>query len=492
MTDNEQMRVRLQKRSELELIQGTAYPVSVSAPESILNLRADYSYLEPNEQSENSEVVIGRVMRLRHAGRISFLVLQDGEGNRIQGLFSRATIGDENHAELKSLVDLGDFIELTGNPGLSSTGEFSLFVSSWRIVSKAIRPLPNQQDALSDETRARQRYLEFLLNDDARNRMVLRSRIISGIRSTMDLDGYMEVETPMLQAQQGGATARPFATHSNALDADLYLRIAPELFLKRAVVGGFHRVFEINRNFRNEGMDATHSPEFTMMEAYRAFADYNDMADLVEQLIRGAGSSVGQTMGVDSEDTAFAVASLGVSAEPWARISLYESLSEAAGIEITPTTELQTLIELGARHGVELAVPTHGKLVEEIWETLVKETLTAPTFVFDYPEDSSPLVAPHRSIEGVVEKWDLYINGFEIATGYSELVDPVIQRERLEAQASLRTSGDDEAMKVDEDFLEALEHGMPPTGGIGVGIDRLIMVLTGKGIRDTVLFPLVK
>jgi len=492
MTDHEQMRVRLQKREELIASQVTAYPVAIEAVRSVRALKEEFGELQANEQSEDSVFVAGRVMRLRHAGRISFLVIQDSGGNRVQGLFSRATIGDESHAELKALVDLGDFIELDGNPGASSTGEFSIFVNSWRVISKALRPLPNQHDALSEETRSRQRYLEFLLNEDSRNRMRLRSKVIAGIRQAMDEDGFMEVETPMLQIQQGGATARPFSTHSNALDADLYLRIAPELFLKRAVVGGFHRVFEINRNFRNEGMDATHSPEFTMMEAYQAYADYNQMADLVEGLIRGASAHVAPLMGAESEDNIHAVSTLGESSNAWARISLYESLSEALNREITPETELEVLVALGLEHGIKLDVPTPGKLVEELWEELVKPALTAPTFVFDYPVDSSPLVAPHRSIVGLVEKWDLYIDGFEIATGYSELVDPVIQRERLEEQARLRTDGDDEAMRVDEDFLEALEHGMPPTGGIGIGIDRLLMVLSGRGIRDTVLFPLVK
>jgi lysyl-tRNA synthetase class 2 len=291
----------------------------------------------------------------------------------------------------------------------------------------------------------------------------------------------------MLQIQHGGASARPFVTHSNAFSTDLFLRIAPELFLKRAVVGGIERVFEINRNFRNEGADSTHSPEFAMLEAYQAYGDYHQMADLTQELVQNAATAISGSHTVTWADgTEYDLGG------QWDRISLYESLSEHSGTTITPETDLSTLAHLAKSLDIEVSQPTHGKYVEELWEHFVIDTLVRPTFVMDYPVDTSPLVREHRSIPGVVEKWDLYVRGFELATGYSELVDPVIQRERFVAQARLASAGDLEAMAVDEDFLRALEHGMPPSGGMGMGIDRLLMAVTGLGIRETVLFPLVK
>jgi lysyl-tRNA synthetase class 2 len=289
--------------------------------------------------------------------------------------------------------------------------------------------------------------------------------------------------------QHGGASARPFITNSNAFDTDLYLRIAPELFLKRAVVGGIERVFEINRNFRNEGADSTHSPEFAMLEAYQAYSDYNGIADLTQELIQNAAIAIAGTTEVTWADGT--VYDLG---GQWDRISMYDSLSAAAGRTITPQTSFQELQAFAAEVGVEVPekTATHGKLVEELWEHFVKGDLVRPTFVMDFPLDTSPLVREHRTIPGVVEKWDLYVRGMELATAYSELVDPVVQRHRLEAQALLAAAGDDEAMAVDEDFLVAMEYAMPPSGGMGMGIDRLLMALTGLGIRETILFPLVK
>jgi lysyl-tRNA synthetase class 2 len=291
----------------------------------------------------------------------------------------------------------------------------------------------------------------------------------------------------MLQTQHGGASARPFVTHSNAFSTDLFLRIAPELFLKRAVVGGIERIFEINRNFRNEGADSTHSPEFAMLEAYQAYGDYMQMADLTQELVQNAAAAISGSHTVTWADgTEYDLGG------QWDRISLYESLSQHAGTTITPDTDLASLAALAGSLDIEVSQPTHGKYVEQLWEHFVIDTLVRPTFVMDYPVDTSPLVREHRTTPGVVEKWDLYVRGFELATGYSELVDPVIQRERFVAQATLATAGDVEAMSVDEDFLRALEHGMPPTGGMGMGIDRLLMAVTGLGIRETVLFPLVK
>jgi lysyl-tRNA synthetase class 2 len=314
-----------------------------------------------------------------------------------------------------------------------------------------------------------------------------RATAVSSLRATFAALDFVEVETPMLQVMHGGAAARPFSTHSNAFDMELFLRIAPELFLKRAVVGGIDRVFEINRNFRNEGSDSTHSPEFAMLEAYEAYGDYTSIAALTQRLIQEAATAVAGSHQVTWADGT--VYDLG---GEWARISLYHSLSEAAGVEITPQTSVADLQSLADRVGVEVTSPNHGKLVEELWEHFVKPALTLPTFVMDFPVETSPLTREHRSIPGVVEKWDLYVRGFELATGYSELVDPVVQRERFMQQAGQAAAGDEEAMRLDEDFLRALEYGMPPSGGMGMGIDRLLMSLTGLGIRETILFPLVK
>jgi lysyl-tRNA synthetase class 2 len=285
----------------------------------------------------------------------------------------------------------------------------------------------------------------------------------------------------------GGASARPFKTHSNAFDTELFLRIAPELFLKRAVVGGLERVFEVNRNFRNEGADRTHSPEFAMLEAYEAYGDYNTMADLTQEIIQNAAMDVFGTHQIALDDGT--ENDLGGS---WPKVSMFHSLSEAAGVEITPETDIAELKKLAKSVDIDIEHPLHGKYVEELWEHFVKPGLDRPTFVIDFPVDTSPLTRDHRSISGVVEKWDLYIRGFEQATGYSELIDPVIQRERFMAQMELAKAGDPEAMKLDEEFLKALEFGMPPSGGMGMGIDRLLMSLTGLGIRETILFPLVK
>jgi lysyl-tRNA synthetase class 2 len=312
---------------------------------------------------------------------------------------------------------------------------------------------------------------------------------VRSLRENFHRRGYLEIETPMLQTQAGGATARPFVTHMNAFDMDLYLRIAPELYLKRAVVGGIERVFEINRNFRNEGADSTHSPEFAMLEAYEAYGDYDTMAALTRDLVQTAAQDVlGTTTIMLPDGEEYEIGG------EWAQMTMYGSLSEALGEEITHDTSDANLKELVDRFDLQIdpARMNHGKLVEELWEHHVGKSLFAPTFVRDFPVETSPLTRDHRSKPGLVEKWDLYIRGFELATAYSELVDPVIQRQRFEAQALLAAAGDDEAMSVDEDFLTAVEYALPPAGGMGMGIDRLLMALTGLGIRETILFPLVK
>ncbi|WP_127820320.1 lysine--tRNA ligase [Microbacterium sp. CPCC 204701] len=488
----EQKAVRLAKRERLIAERtdaaGGAYPVSLPITDTIPALRERYGDLEAGAETGVTAAVAGRIVFSRNTGKLCFATLQAGDGSRIQAMVSLGSVGEESLQEWKELVDLGDHVFVSGEVISSRRGELSIMVAEWRIASKAVLPLPNLYTELSEESRVRSRFLDLIVRDRARETVVARAQVNASLRATFASHGFIEVETPMLQVQHGGASARPFITHANAFDVDLYLRIAPELFLKRAVVGGIDRVFEINRNFRNEGADSTHSPEFAMLEAYQAYSDYHGIADLTQELIQNAARAVaGSTTVTWADGTEYDLGG------EWERLSMYESLSQAAGREITPETPLGELRALAAAEGVdEPPHVIHGKLVEELWEHFVKSQLTRPTFVMDFPLDTSPLVREHRSIRGVVEKWDLYVRGFELATGYSELVDPVIQRERFVEQAKLAARGDLEAMRIDEEFLRALEHGMPPTGGMGMGIDRLLMAITGLGIRETILFPLVK
>ncbi|MEP6478578.1 MAG: lysine--tRNA ligase [Rhodoglobus sp.] len=484
---SEQKTVRLGKRERLIESGAGAYPVGVPITTTIPAVRAKYSDLEVDATTGDTVGLAGRVVHLRNTGKLCFASLQSGDGQRIQAMVSLAEVGEESLEEWKAMVDLGDHVFVSGEVISSRRGELSILAKEWQIAAKAILPLPNLHTELSDEARMRSRYLDLIVREQARFTVRARAAVNASLRQTFANHEYLEVETPMLQTMHGGASARPFITQSNAFDTELYLRIAPELFLKRAVVGGIDRVFEINRNFRNEGADSTHSPEFAMLEAYQSYGDYNQMADLTQELVQNAALAVSGSMIVTWADgTEYDLGG------EWDRVSMYDSLNEASGLAVTPQTELTYLLEHAAKIGVEVHLPTHGKLVEELWEHYVKVDLVRPTFVMDFPVDTSPLVRDHRSIAGVVEKWDLYIRGFELATGYSELVDPVIQRERFVEQALLANQGDLEAMRLDEEFLRALEHGMPPTGGMGMGIDRLLMAITGLGIRETILFPLVK
>ncbi len=488
----EQKAVRLAKRERLIAERtdagGGAYPVTLPITTTIPALRAEYGELEAGAETGVTVGIAGRIVFSRNTGKLCFATLQAGEGARIQAMISLAVVGEESLQAWKELVDLGDHVFVDGEVISSRRGELSIMVASWRIAAKAVLPLPNMYSELSEESRVRSRFLDLIVRDRARETVRARAKVNASLRATFAAHDYLEVETPMLQVQHGGASARPFVTRSNAFDTELYLRIAPELFLKRAVVGGIDRVFEINRNFRNEGADSTHSPEFAMLEAYEAYSDYNGIADVTQELIQSAAIAVaGSTTVTWADGTEYDLGG------EWDRISMYDSLSAAAGRSITPETSLDELATFAAELGVdEPPHPTHGKYVEELWEHFVKGTLTRPTFVMDFPLDTSPLVREHRSMAGVVEKWDLYVRGFELATGYSELVDPVIQRERFTEQATLAARGDAEAMRIDEEFLRALEHGMPPSGGMGMGIDRLLMAITGLGIRETILFPLVK
>ncbi|WP_434970484.1 lysine--tRNA ligase [Microbacterium sp. bgisy207] len=497
----EQKAVRLAKRERLLAERadaaGGAYPVSVPVTATIAEVRERFAHLEAGEETGETVSVAGRVVFSRNTGKLCFAALQAGDGSRIQAMVSLGAVGEESLQRWKELVDLGDHVSVTGEVISSRRGELSIMVAQWQIAAKALLPLPNLYSELSEESRVRSRFLDLIVRDQARATVLARAGVNRSLRDTFAAHGFVEVETPMLQVQHGGASARPFITHSNAFDTELYLRIAPELFLKRAVVGGIDRVFEINRNFRNEGADSTHSPEFAMLEAYQAYSDYHGIADLTQELIQNAAIAVtGSTEVTWADGTVYDLGG------QWERMSMYDSLNDAleaawgatdAAPRVDASTSLEELTAIAERFEVDLPPhPIPGKLVEELWEHFVKPTLVRPTFVMDFPLDTSPLVREHRSIPGVVEKWDLYVRGFELATGYSELVDPVIQRQRFEEQAKLAARGDDEAMRIDEEFLRALEHGMPPTGGMGMGIDRLLMAITGLGIRETILFPLVK
>jgi len=432
--------------------------------------------------------VAGRVIFVRNTGKLCFATLQEGDGTQLQAMLSASGVGADALAAWKADVDLGDHVFVHGEVITSKRGELSVLAEEWRMAAKSLRPLPVAHKELNEETRIRQRYVDLILRPEARDMVRKRSTVMRELRHALERRGFLEVETPMLQTLHGGAAARPFVTHSNSLDMDLYLRIAPELFLKRCVVGGIERVFEINRNFRNEGVDSSHSPEFAMLETYAAYGTYDDSAVMTRELVQEvADAAFGTRVLMLADGTRYDIDG------EWTTLSMYPSLSEALGAEVTPATEIGRLREYANRAGITIeAAYSHGKLVEELWEHHVGDHLDAPTFVRDFPVETSPLTRQHRSIEGVAEKWDLYIRGFELATGYSELVDPVVQRQRFVEQARLGAAGDDEAMRVDEDFLTAMEYAMPPTTGTGMGVDRLLMALTGLGIRETILFPLVR
>lgn len=486
---SDQVAVRKAKRERLLERGEDAYPVSVPITTTVAAVREAYGHLEAGQETEDEVGVAGRVVFQRNTGKLAFVTIQDGAGQRLQIMLSQAKVGAERLADLKADVDLGDHVFFHGTVGCSRRGELSVFADSWQMAAKAVRPLPVLHADLSEESRVRRRYVDLIVRQDARDTARLRSTVMHSLRESLHRRDYIEVETPMLQVIPSGAAARPFVTHMNAFDLDLYLRIAPELFLKRAAVGGMERVFEINRNFRNEGADSTHSPEFSMIEAYEAYGDYDSIAELTRSLVQEAAEGAFGTQVVTLADGSEYDLS-----GSWDAITVYGSLSESLGEEITPETRPDRLREIARSLDLDLDHPKygHGKLVEELFEHRVGDHLHAPTFVRDFPVETSPLVRAHRSTPGVVEKWDLYVRGFELGTGYSELIDPVVQRERFAQQARLAAQGDDEAMRLDEDFLEAMEYALPPTGGMGMGVDRLLMALTGLGIRETVLFPLVK
>ncbi|TDQ55210.1 lysyl-tRNA synthetase class II [Actinorugispora endophytica] len=481
------MRVRREKLDRLRQEGVDPYPVTFPRTSSVAAVREKHGALEPDVGTGERVGLTGRVMLYRTGGKLCFATIRDASGD-IQVMLSLDRLGPESLASWKSDIDLGDHVGVVGEVITSRRGELSIMVESWALTAKCLRPLPEKHKGLTDpEARVRQRYVDLIVNPDSREMVTRRAKAVRAIRDGLHDRGYVEVETPMLQQVHGGATARPFTTHINAYDLDLYLRIAPELYLKRMVVGGVERVFEINRNFRNEGADSTHNPEFTMLEFYQAYADYNVMADITRDLVQEAATAVFGTTVVLRGDEEIDLGG------DWPEVTLYGAVSGALGEEVTPRSPLEAVRKLADARGIEWNPAWgQGKLVEHLFEELVEHTLVQPTFVRDYPMETSPLTRQHREDPLLTEKWDLIGFGMELGTGYSELVDPVEQRRRLTEQSLLAAGGDPEAMQLDEDFLRALEYAMPPTGGVGMGIDRLLMAFTGRNIRETVLFPLVK
>jgi lysyl-tRNA synthetase class 2 len=487
----EQIRVRLDKRARLLSEGREPYPVSVPRTHSLREVRAQWGQLTVGEETQDVVAVAGRVVFVRNTGKLAFATLQEGlslsdSGTRLQVMLSLAEVGEEALAAWKADVDLGDFVSVEGRVISSRRGELSVMATRWTMAAKALRPMPTLHKELSDETRVRQRYADLTVRETARDMVRTRAAITRSIRETLHADGYVEIETPVLQLVHGGAQARPFRTHLNAFDIDMTLRIALELFLKRAVVGGVERVYEMGRIFRNEGIDSSHSAEFTMLEVYQAWGDQTSIAQLIQRVI----VDVADTLGSRVLQTPLGEVNLD---GDWEWLAVYPGLSAAVGQEVTPETPAELLRKLAEAHDVTVE-PGWGaeKLVIELFGELVEPSLLQPTFVYDYPPSAQPLARPHRSEPGLIEAWDLIIAGTERGTGFSELVDPVVQRERLTVQSLAAAAGDVEAMQLDEDFLAALEFGAPPMGGLGLGIDRLVMLFTQAGIRETILFPLLK
>ena len=488
---SEQMQVRRDKRNRIIADGGQAYPVSVPRTHSLAQIREQWGHLVAGEETDVVVSVSGRIMFLRNTGKLCFATLADqftpdADGGRLQVMLSLAEVGQESLDRWKADVDLGDYVSVTGRVIASKRGELSIMATGWALASKSLRPLPTLHKDLSEEARVRQRYADLVVRDEARAMVRTRGTITRSIRETLHRLGFLEVETPTLQLIHGGAAARPFATHLNAFDIDMTLRIALELYLKRAMVGGVDRVYELGRIFRNEGIDSSHSAEFTMLESYQAWTDQYGIAETTKQIILDIADAVGSRQ-IETE-----AGVIDLDAE-WRWLPLYDGLSEAVGETISLDTPVTRLQAIATERDIDFD-PAWGsdKLAVELFGEIVEPHLLQPTFVCDYPAIAQPLARPHRDKPGLIEAWDLIVGGMERGTGFSELIDPVIQRERFTEQSLLAAKGDPEAMQLDEDFLNALEFGAPPMGGMGMGVDRVVMLFTNKGIRETILFPLLK
>ena len=463
------------------------YPYRFDRSHTLGDIRSTYGELEAGSETNDRVEIAGRIMLKRDQGKLIFATMQDRESS-VQLFVSKAVVGDEQFDFINDL-DLGDWVGAIGTVMTTRKGELSIKVETVVLLSKAVRPLPDKWHGLTDtDTRYRQRYADLIGNEESRRMFAVRHEVIASFRRTLHEKGFIEVETPVLHVEAGGAHARPFLTHHNALDMQLYLRIALELHLKRLIVGGMERVYEIGRVFRNEGISTRHNPEFTMMELYQAFADYTDIMDLTETLftraaIDATGSSV---VLIDDQEVDLA--------KPWRRVRMVDLVAEATGVAVHPTMAHAKLVALAEKHGVK--IEKHfgtGKLIEELFEQLCESSLREPTFVTGHPVEISPLAREDRNDPHLTERFELFVGGRELANAYSELNDPVIQRARFEDEQKQKEAGNAEAGTVDEDFLRALEYGMPPTGGLGIGIDRLVMLIGGAAsIRDVILFPTLR
>ena len=484
---NDERAMRISRRQAIIDAGGNPYPEHCDVNAHVAELLERYEQLPEEGTDETVHTVAGRIRAKRGQGKVAFVVLQDATAK--MQLFCRIdNLGEEGMAAL-SKMDLGDIVEATGTMMRTRRGELSLAPTSVRLLSKSIRPLPEKFHGLSDkETRYRQRYVDLIVNDDVRETFRKRSTILSTFRRYMEADGYMEVETPILQTIQGGATAKPFITHFNALNQECYLRIATELHLKRCLVGGFEAVFEVGRIFRNEGMDLTHNPEFTTMEAYRAYSDLEGMKQLAQGVIKAANAAVGNPEVIEYQGQ-----QIDLSGE-WACRPMTDIVSDVVGKKVTIDTPVEELAEMAREKGLEVKPEwTAGKIIAEIYDELGEDTIVNPTFVCDYPIEVSPLAKRFEDDPRLTHRFELVIAGHEYANAFSELNDPVDQAERFRKQVEEKFAGDEEAMEYDEDYVRALEYGMPPAGGIGIGIDRVVMLLTNSAsIRDVLLFPHMK
>ena len=486
-TLNDERATRLAKRAALFEAGQNPYPEHSELEDYVADIEAKYAELADGEDTEDVVKIAGRVVAKRGQGKIMFIVVRDATAE-IQ-LFCRINDMDEAAWNTLKALDLGDILGVTGVVVRTQRGQLSVAPKSATLLAKAVRPLPEKFHGLSDkETRYRQRYVDLIANDDVRETFRKRSQILSTFRRFMESDGYMEVETPILQTIQGGATAKPFITHFNALDQECYLRIATELHLKRCIVGGFERVFEIGRIFRNEGMDLTHNPEFTTMEAYRAFSDLEGMKALAQGVIKAANKAIGNPEVIEYQGQ-----TIDLSGE-WASRPMTDIVSDVLGKQVTIDTPVEELAAAAREKGLEIKPEwTAGKIIAEIYDELGEDTIVNPTFVCDYPIEVSPLAKRFEDDPRLTHRFELVIAGHEYANAFSELYDPVDQAERFAAQMAEKAGGDDEAMEYDEDYVRALEYGMPPAGGIGIGIDRVVMLLTNQAsIRDVLLFPHMK
>ena len=488
----EQVRVRRQKLERIREMGINPYPVNVPYDTSLADVRAQFPDLAPDTRTGTTVSVVGRVMLKRDTGKLSFASLRDGSGD-LQVMLSLAEVGEAALDQWKHLVDIGDFVSITGEVITSRKGELSVSATSWVLSAKSLRPLPEKHKGLTDpEARARMRYVDLIVRPETRSVAYLRSTMVHSVRDSLHRRGFVEVETPMLQVIHGGANARPFVTHINAYNMDVFLRIATELHLKRLLVGGMDKVFEMGRQFRNEGADSSHNPEFTSLEMYQTYSDYQDMRVLTQELIQEAaiaafGEPVARRMQPDGS-----IKEYDLSGE-WRHITVVDAVAEKLGEHIHADTPIEEMRAHAAKHHIEVEAHwTWGAVLEALYEELCEESTELPTFYMDFPKEIAPLTKAHRDDPRFAEKWDLVCWGAEQGTAYSELNDPVDQRARFFAQSLLAAAGDLEAMAIDDDFLTALDYGMPPTGGQGMGIDRLVMTLTGLNIRETILFPMVK